>query len=259
LGPSRKTDATDTEERGFKTPTLPSEEMTIPKEPSPESDNPSPQPIHPKGDEESKVVERPAVKLRRKKQVQPRRIPAKSYADLVKGKFIVNFSSDISNYTAAPFIAECQKALHADEESVLIYLSSRGGIVDDGVRLYEQIRMLNTIKRVDILVSGYCYSACVWALMAVPLENRWISINSRVVIHPVFTNDSDGKVIPRSKLDRDQSRQQDWLNDRWIVQEIAHNSDIRRSDLRRLVDRNGRDVTLSAEKAVSLGIFAGVV
>lgn len=267
LGPSAKPDLSDTEELGFRAPTLPSEELTAPKRPLLKLDDPSPRepaPMpdkkpDPETDEKAKTPEKVVVKLRRNKKAPERHIAQKTYADLIQDRFIVNFSADISNYTVSPFIADCQKALCADEQSVLIHISSRGGTVDDGVRIYEQIRMLNTMKPVDILVSGYCYSACVWAVMAVPLQNRWISTNSRVMIHPVHSSGADGKVIPRDELDSHQRLQQDWLNDRWVVEEIARNSDIRRSDLRRLVDQDGQDVILSAGMAVKLGAFAGMV
>lgn len=204
-------------------------------------------------------VRKPRIRLRRSDMVSRKEIPRKTPKEIFSGRYPVVFAEEIDRYSVNAFIEKCHHAVNSSNESILVHLSTNGGEVGQAERMYEQIRQLSAIKPVDIRVSGDCHSAGVWVMMAVPVEDRWISSHSDLMIHPMMVHDRDYNAIPRHMLSDFQIDQLAHLNKRWIIEEISSGSAIRREDLEALVADGSQEVYLTARQSVDLGLFAGIV
>jgi ATP-dependent protease ClpP protease subunit len=199
------------------------------------------------------------IRLRCHDMGSQKEIPRKTPKEIFSGRYPVVFAGEIDRYSVNTFIEKCRHAVNSSNESILVHMSTNGGEAEEAVRMYEQIQQLAAIKPVDIRVSGRCHSAGVWVMMAVPVEDRWISSHSDLMIHPMTVHDRDYNAIPRHMLSDFQIDQLAHLNRRWIIDEISNGSSIRRGDLEALVADGSLKVYLTARQSVELGLFAGIV
>lgn len=71
-----------------------------------------------------------------------------------------------------------------DDPDVQINIDSYGGMVDEGLAIYDVLRTSG--KNLHTNIIGACHSMAVCILLAAPLENRSANPNARALIHKVY-------------------------------------------------------------------------
>jgi ATP-dependent protease ClpP protease subunit len=80
-------------------------------------------------------------------------------------------------------VAEVQEL---DSPQITVVVSTNGGFWAYARTMYEEIRMLNHVALVNIVVIGHCQSAGNLLLMAVPPEQRFASRQAKFMLHSSY-------------------------------------------------------------------------
>jgi ATP-dependent protease ClpP protease subunit len=140
---------------------------------------------------------------------------------------------------------------------VTVQLQTQGGRSLAALSIRGQLRLLyETQQDVQVVVSGYCHSAGLSILMAVPVERRFATHESSFMIHPCSAVDDNGRLV--TELSQAQIVSMRDTNDRWIVNLIAENSAVEKSSLQELINA-GQEAFLTAEEALELGLIGGIL
>lgn len=181
-----------------------------------------------------------------------------SIHDLYNDRTIINLTDEINASAARAFQAACTKAAQRGG-SVLVQISTQGGVVDWGRAMYEQLRILASRPGivVDVLVVGVCRSAGVSIMMAVPRENRWATPRSRFMVHGAVVLGVNNEQIPIPQLSAT-VRQEMRQDDEELLAALREGTALSPDAVQQHI-RGGRDYVFSAEQAVRLGVVGGVV
>lgn len=103
---------------------------------------------------------------------------------------VIRIYNDIDSSLSADIGRLVREAAASSCSKVRIELRSCGGDSDDGFYLRRLIIDLQQTKHVEVLVTGYCASAAILLLLAVPVENRFSMSGARYMVHSARnTND----------------------------------------------------------------------
>jgi ATP-dependent Clp protease protease subunit len=102
---------------------------------------------------------------------------------------IIIFSGEINEPTTTAFI---QKLLEATEKfkdtldrQLVICISSDGGRVTEGFRMFDWIRQVRSDFDISIIAEGFVASAATFVLCAVPPERRFARPSTFFLVHSV--------------------------------------------------------------------------
>jgi ATP-dependent protease ClpP protease subunit len=180
--------------------------------------------------------------------------------DLYKDRKVIRFDGEIGGYGTSMFIASCVDAIQNGEKRVLVQVSTLGGIVAWGWQMHDQLRLLASQPDADVcvLVIGPCQSSGVPFIMAVPVEKRWATRNSRFAIHPCQSITRDGQITEPERLSPGVRADLKHANSAWVIDLLSRNNAIDRDFLMEVVEGD-HDVFFSAEEALEHGVIGGII
>jgi ATP-dependent protease ClpP protease subunit len=180
--------------------------------------------------------------------------------DLYKDRKVIRFDGEIGGYGTSVFIASCVDAIQNGEKRVLVQVSTVGGIVAWGWQMHDQLRLLASQPDADVcvLVIGPCQSSGVPFIMAVPVEKRWATRNSRFEIHPCKSLTRNGQITDPEQLSPGVRVDLEHANSAWVIDLLARNTAIDRACLVEIVEGD-HDVFFSAEEALEHGVIGGII
>lgn len=97
----------------------------------------------------------------------------------------IRIVENITDYTVDRTVEAITK-LPATTTKLVVYVSSNGGGVENGLGLHDLIRLTHE-SGIDVvmLATGKCHSTATWLMTAVPVENRYATRHARFLVHPV--------------------------------------------------------------------------
>lgn len=180
--------------------------------------------------------------------------------NLYKGRKVIRFNGDIGDYGTNVFIAACVDAIQNDEKRILVQVSTLGGKVAWALQMHEQLRLLASQPGADVcvLVIGPCQSAGVPFIMAVPVEKRWATRNSRFGIHACKSITNNGEITNPEHLSPGNKAELEHSNSVWTIDLLARNTAIDRACLTEIIEGD-HDVFFSAQEALEHGVIGGII
>jgi ATP-dependent protease ClpP protease subunit len=146
--------------------------------------------------------------------------------------------------------------------SLLLELSTQGGDADLGELLAEEIRLLRESYQVDCLFLGtsFVYSAGITVMSAFPVENRYLTRNTMLLIHERRLDKQVHLCGSLQSTSLQVQELQDEIRNGQAVQErgfarLAAGSDI---SLAEILERTRGNWYLTAEEALARRLVAGL-
>lgn len=130
-----------------------------------------------------------------------------------------------------------------EREPIIVYISTRGGYIEEALAIYDTIRMLST--PVVTVVLGFAYSAGL--IISLAGDIRIISENGNIMYHQISYGDADTHMTMQRRINRCEIRHKD------IQKIITTRSDLTLEKLKEYDERN-EDLYFSAKEAVEVGI-----
>lgn len=166
---------------------------------------------------------------------------------------------------AAGFHRRCvelqRQAFEQDCDQVVVTMSTTGGWNVYARAFHEELRLLNKIVRVNLVVVGSCLSGGVTVLMAVPMDQRFATRNSMFMVHQSQNDEAGIPDLPlpaRQLIERERQahRQGEQLEMDWVARQIATGCGIDLEEAVKLIDETS---WLAANRALYIGLIGGIV
>lgn len=135
---------------------------------------------------------------------------------------------------------------------VNIYLNSPGGIIYQGLAIYDMFKKLNEHAKTNIITSGTCMSMGVIILLSLPYEQRLCTKNTTFLIHQA-SGWSLGKVADMEDYTKECKRQNDLLFNIMI-----ENTAITKEQLENIYNKK-QDWFFTAEEALKLKLISKII
>lgn len=139
-----------------------------------------------------------------------------------------------------------------DIPEINIYLNSIGGIIYQGLSIYDNIKLLNKHTKTNIIASGTCMSMGVIILLSLPYEQRKCTKNTTFLIHQA-SGFSIGKIGDLEDYTKEVKRQNELL-----FNIISENTSITKEQLEDNYNKK-EDWFFTAEDALKLKIVSEII
>lgn len=161
---------------------------------------------------------------------------------------IVYLSGDITTASADYVVSRLLVLDSIDStEEIKLYISSFGGSVYAGLAIYDAMQLVDA--PVSTLCIGPAFSMAAWLLAAGEPGRRFATPSSRIMIHApsagLVGTTSDLRIAAQNLLE----------NERTMIDILARHTGRDAESIARSIER---DVWMSPERAVELGILDGV-
>lgn len=139
-------------------------------------------------------------------------------------------------------------AEHTDEKDFRFNIHCVGGVVSEGLAIYDFLRTSG--KNIYTNIEGACHSMAVTILLAAPKENRTANRYAEALIHKVYTGYADGTADDLEGYAEEMRRQQDAILDIY-----ADRTNLSREEAERIMNE---EKVHTAEELLEWGFIAKI-
>lgn len=139
-----------------------------------------------------------------------------------------------------------------DSKPVYLYIQSHGGSVQDGLIIYDTIKMMKA--PVVTICQGYAYSMGAIILLAAKPENRKMMKHSKVMLHDASFSQADFSHLKPNEIEE---KTKDLMETCKVLREIV--CEATGKDEETVVKKMEKDSFFTADEAIEFGLVSEVI
>lgn len=166
---------------------------------------------------------------------------------------IINVNDAFDNKLSEKIISLIDYLVYVEEKKdIIIQINSPGGVITDGLAIYDKIRSVDRLCKVHTVVTGMAASMGAALLCMGTIGYRYAYEHSTVMIHQPLSGYYNGMKIN----DYRQSVKKTKEVEQTMIEILSGRSKISEEEMRKACDR---DNYLSAQEALRLGLIDKVI